>query len=654
MKSSLISRTCRCAVVALIVAPLLGCLGGSAAEDAKARAHAALVHQQAFKDWLAEANYEAGLAAYEAKDYKAAFEDWHEVADTGDAEAELRLGKLSEEGLGVPQNYIEAHRWYNLAAAGGAPGAAAARDALAAKMSKEQLGEAQRLAAAWRPPSRASPAAVVGTAALPETPSASASSPPSAEAVVHFKAGLAAFKAGSLDAAIAELSAGLALSPDAVALFLLGEAYRLSHQDELALKAYDDALALDPASTIAAKARASAALLAAGIEVKTAEGTAEAQRLLKLLGYYSGPANGKIGPKTTAAVESFAKKQGIAADGKITLALVGALKQAADARAQQAQVDFRAGADALKAGRSEQAIKALAAGLALKEDAGAEYALADAYRQKGDNAAALERYRRALALDPKSPAAAKALEAVRTLVASAEPQAGEASAAAETAALPQAPAPAAETPPAAEGTESQAKIDDIRRQAGLAGARARAAQAEAFEAQLRARDAATRAQHGGGPGLFAGSPANTPGDRYEGGIDENKRYAGFGVYYFASGDRMEGEFKPDGSAPAHRIYHWADGAHYEGEYRRGAGSERDGYGVYTTADGHRYEGQWVHDRMSGYMISTAPNGEQYEGEFRDDLANGRGILLDSTGQPIKAGIWRDGKLEVSFAEIGAK
>ena len=249
MKSNLISRTCRCAVVALMVAPLLGCLGGSAAEDAKARAHAALVHQQAFKDWLAEANYEAGLAAYEAKDYKAAFEDWREVADTGDAEAELRLGKLSEEGLGVPQNYIEAHRWYNLAAAAGAHGAVAARDALAAKMSKEQLGEAQRLAAVWRPPSRAPPAAGVGTAALPEAPSASASSPPSAEAVVHFKAGLAAFKAGSLDAAIAELSAGLALSPDAVALFLLGEAYRLSHQDELALKAYDDALALDPAST---------------------------------------------------------------------------------------------------------------------------------------------------------------------------------------------------------------------------------------------------------------------------------------------------------------------------------------------------------------------------------------------------------------------
>ena len=652
MKPSLISRYSRCAIVALIVAPLLASLGGCVAEDAEARAHAALVHRQPFNDWLAEANYEAGLAAYETKDYRAAFEDWREVADAGDAEAELRLGKLSEEGLGVPQNYVEAHRWYNLAAAAGAPGAAEARDALAAKMSKEQLGEAQRLAAVGRPTSRISPVAVVGAAALPETPPASVPSPPSAEAVAHFKAGLEAFKTGSLDAAIAELTAGLALSPDAVALYLLGEAYRLTHRDELALKAYDEALALDPASTIAAKARAQAASLAAGIEVKTAEGIAEAQRLLKLLGYYTGPANGKIGPKTSAAVESFAKKQGIAADGKITLALVDALKQAADARAQQAQVDFRAGSDALKAGRAEQAIKELAAGLALKEDAEAEYALADAYRQKGERAAALERYRRALALDPKSPAAAKALEAVRTLVASAEPQAG--GAVVETAVLPRAPAPAAETPPAAEGTESQARIDDIRREAGLAGARARAAQAQAFDAQLRARDAATRAQHGGGPGLFAGSPANTPGDRYEGGIDENKRYAGFGVYYFASGDRMEGEFKPDGSALAHRIYHWADGAHYEGEYRRGAGSERDGYGVYTTADGQRYEGQWVHDRMSGYMISTAPNGEQYEGEFRDDLANGRGILLDRAGQMIKAGIWRDGKLEVSFAEIGAK
>ena len=669
MSRHLVSRHGRLALVALVAAALLSGMGGCAEQDAGARAHQALLHTQPFKSWLDQANYDAAVAAFEAKDYTTAFNEWLLVANTGDGEAALRLGKLSEEGLGVPQNYVEAHRWYNLAAAAGVGAAPAARDALAAKMTKEQLGEAQRLAAQWRPTGLSSPAALEGGAAATEAAAPAEAGPPSAEAVAHFKAGLKALKAEALAPAIAEFNAGLALSPDADAFFLLGEAYRLAGEGEHAIKAYDAAVALDPRNAIAGKARDASAALSAEVEVTAAERIAEVQRMLKLLRFYTGPADGKANPKTMAAAGAFARKQNLIFGDKLTLAFVSVLKKAADARLQQAAAKFRAGGEALKAKQPARAIKELGIGLALADDAEGEFMLAEAYRQKGEDGQALERYRRSLALDAKSPVAGQALEAVRSLVALEQPQSGgpEVAQAAEPAKAPVAPVAreqVASLPPAATAApatapsvatpEIQARIDDIRRQAARASALARAARARASDSQLRAVDAAARARNGGGPGLFAGAPANTPGDRYEGGMDANMQYSGYGTYYFASGDRVEGEFGASGAAACDRIYHWADGAHYEGEFKRGSSSERDGYGVYTTADGRRYEGQWAHDRMVGYMLSITPDGAEYEGEFHDDLANGRGILLGRDGKVIKAGIWRNGALEVPFGGVSAK
>jgi hypothetical protein len=97
------------------------------------------------------ADFEAGLRAYEAKDYRKAFKVWQEAARAGSAKAQLRLGHLYEAGQGVPQNFVEAHRWYNLAAAEGEASAAAARDGLMKRMTPEQVAAAQRLAAEWTP-----------------------------------------------------------------------------------------------------------------------------------------------------------------------------------------------------------------------------------------------------------------------------------------------------------------------------------------------------------------------------------------------------------------------------------------------------------------------------------------------------------------------
>lgn len=61
-------------------------------------------------------------------------------------------------GPGVPQDYVEAHKWYNLAAARFSAAEAEQResavknrDIIAAKMTPAQIAEAQRLAREWKP-----------------------------------------------------------------------------------------------------------------------------------------------------------------------------------------------------------------------------------------------------------------------------------------------------------------------------------------------------------------------------------------------------------------------------------------------------------------------------------------------------------------------
>jgi len=72
------------------------------------------------------------------------------AASLGQSEAQLAIGELFEEGHGVAQDFVKAHMWYNLAAAAGVSGAETRRNAIGAKMTPEQLADAQRLASQWR------------------------------------------------------------------------------------------------------------------------------------------------------------------------------------------------------------------------------------------------------------------------------------------------------------------------------------------------------------------------------------------------------------------------------------------------------------------------------------------------------------------------
>lgn len=70
------------------------------------------------------------------------------LASTGNPIAQYVMGCASYQE-GVLQDYVQAHMWFNLAAAQGLEKAARARDAVSQKMTSEQISEAQARARAW-------------------------------------------------------------------------------------------------------------------------------------------------------------------------------------------------------------------------------------------------------------------------------------------------------------------------------------------------------------------------------------------------------------------------------------------------------------------------------------------------------------------------
>ena len=105
----------------------------------------------AFAAPVAAGPLEDGVAAYERGDYAAAFRLMRPLAEQGDASAQFNLGIMYSEGKGVTHDHIQAHMWFNLAAARGEEKARENRDIVAKQMTTAQVVEAQRLAREWRP-----------------------------------------------------------------------------------------------------------------------------------------------------------------------------------------------------------------------------------------------------------------------------------------------------------------------------------------------------------------------------------------------------------------------------------------------------------------------------------------------------------------------
>ncbi len=131
-------------------------------------------------------DFAEGLAAFDAGDFRAAFSQWHPLAErgvveaqvavagmflsgsgtpadaglaaqwyrraaeAGDAVAQLNLGDLYGRGLGVPRDEVSAYVWFSLAAAQGRRWPARRRDEIARTLTGAQLLEAQARIAKFR------------------------------------------------------------------------------------------------------------------------------------------------------------------------------------------------------------------------------------------------------------------------------------------------------------------------------------------------------------------------------------------------------------------------------------------------------------------------------------------------------------------------
>jgi len=74
-------------------------------------------------------------------------------AEQGDADAQFALGVAYADGLGVPQDDVQAHMWFNLVASRltgtRREEAVESRNIVAGLMTPDQLAEARRLAREW-------------------------------------------------------------------------------------------------------------------------------------------------------------------------------------------------------------------------------------------------------------------------------------------------------------------------------------------------------------------------------------------------------------------------------------------------------------------------------------------------------------------------
>jgi uncharacterized protein len=92
--------------------------------------------------------YETGQGV--TQNYTKAAEWYQRAAVQGNAGAQAQLGNMYYHGRGVSQNYVQSYMWLDLSARQGNKQALKFREIVAGKMSREQIGDAKRMAGVWR------------------------------------------------------------------------------------------------------------------------------------------------------------------------------------------------------------------------------------------------------------------------------------------------------------------------------------------------------------------------------------------------------------------------------------------------------------------------------------------------------------------------
>jgi TPR repeat protein len=77
------------------------------------------------------------------------FEEWKLLAKQGHAEAQYNLGLMYEKGQGIEQDYVEAHKWFNIAGVNGNETGRKNADIVEKKMPPGQIAVAVGLTRKW-------------------------------------------------------------------------------------------------------------------------------------------------------------------------------------------------------------------------------------------------------------------------------------------------------------------------------------------------------------------------------------------------------------------------------------------------------------------------------------------------------------------------
>ncbi len=112
-----------------------------------------------FREAAAQGNADAqfglgsmyGEGAGVPRDDVEAMKWYRKAAEQGNAEAQTNLGRMYNNGEGAARKFVEAYKWLSLAASHSEQQAKADLDSIEKKMTSDQIAEAQKRAAEWRP-----------------------------------------------------------------------------------------------------------------------------------------------------------------------------------------------------------------------------------------------------------------------------------------------------------------------------------------------------------------------------------------------------------------------------------------------------------------------------------------------------------------------
>ncbi len=114
-------------------------------------------YRQAAAQDLAVAHFFVGIVYAEGRgvpqDDAEALIWFRNAAELGLASTQFKLGYMYSSGQGVTENLTEAYFWLSLAARNGESGAEGTRSVIERRMTRDQITEAQRRSAAWKPKS---------------------------------------------------------------------------------------------------------------------------------------------------------------------------------------------------------------------------------------------------------------------------------------------------------------------------------------------------------------------------------------------------------------------------------------------------------------------------------------------------------------------